>query len=382
MPKVSVIIPNYNHARYLDQRIQSVLNQTYQDFEVIFLDDASTDNSNEVVAKYVDDPRFSAVYNQVNSGSPFKQWNRGVREAQGEYIWIAESDDYADATLLEELVERLDSYPQAGIAYCQSWQVDADDNPLRSVPMPAIYVDGVGWKWWRYPSGRGYWTLEVQQMDGGDRQWWQWRGEKGTDTMESANGTEDGRWQQDFVADGKEECRQYLFSHNSIPNASSALFRRALYERVGGDDETLRLCGDWMLWAKLALISDIAFVAKPLNYFRSHANTARSKNVRGGTYVKELYQVPAFLAHRVDVPRDVFEKTCDTLAQQWVGSIKSAKIPWKRNLEIYDIAKSLDPKINRRLLTATARYLYTVVRRRLVTLASRMQKDARSAGRS
>ena len=89
MPKVSVIIPNYNHAQFLEQRIQSVLDQTYQDFEIIYLDDASTDNSNEVFAKFANNSRIRAIYNQTNSGSPFKQWNKGIRLAQGEYVWIA-----------------------------------------------------------------------------------------------------------------------------------------------------------------------------------------------------------------------------------------------------------------------------------------------------
>jgi len=89
MPKVSVIIPNYNHARFLEQRIQSILNQTYQDFEILYLDDASTDDSNEVFAQFKDDRRIRSILNQTNSGSPFKQWNRGIKAATGDYIWIA-----------------------------------------------------------------------------------------------------------------------------------------------------------------------------------------------------------------------------------------------------------------------------------------------------
>ena len=96
MPTVSVIVPNYNHARYLRQRIESVLGQTYQDFEVILLDDCSTDESRSVLGEYAKDPRVRIEFNEKNSGSTFKQWNKGVRLARGEYIWIAESDDYAD----------------------------------------------------------------------------------------------------------------------------------------------------------------------------------------------------------------------------------------------------------------------------------------------
>src|SRR5260370_20691240 len=96
MPTVSVIIPNYNHARYLRQRIESVLRQTYQDFEVILLDDCSTDDSRSILSSYAGDSRVRMEFNEVNSGSTFKQWNKGVRLARVEYVWIAESDDYAD----------------------------------------------------------------------------------------------------------------------------------------------------------------------------------------------------------------------------------------------------------------------------------------------
>ena len=104
MPKVTVIIPNYNHAKFLPRRIESVLNQTFQDFEVVFLDDSSTDNSLEIFNNYSTDKRIRLIQNNVNSGSPFKQWIKGLRESKGEYIWIAESDDFADVLVAIENV--------------------------------------------------------------------------------------------------------------------------------------------------------------------------------------------------------------------------------------------------------------------------------------
>ena len=95
--KVSIIVPNYNHEKYLDERIQSILNQTYQDFEIIILDDCSTDNSKFVIEKFRNNEHVShIVYNEQNSGSTFKQWERGFELAKGELIWIAESDDSCD----------------------------------------------------------------------------------------------------------------------------------------------------------------------------------------------------------------------------------------------------------------------------------------------
>ena len=104
MPVVSVIVPNYNHAQFLPSRLDSILGQTFADFEVIYLDDASTDNSERVIAPFLEDRRIRVIRNTVNSGSAFKQWNRGVREARGEYVWIAEADDSAEPTLLSRLV--------------------------------------------------------------------------------------------------------------------------------------------------------------------------------------------------------------------------------------------------------------------------------------
>jgi len=123
MPKVSVIIPNYNHARFLPKRIESILNETFQDFELILLDDCPTDDSRSILSSYAGDPRVKIEFNKVNSGSTFKQWNDGVRFARGNYIWIAESEGYVYWRLLEKLVARLDSEPSAVLCYCRGFEV-------------------------------------------------------------------------------------------------------------------------------------------------------------------------------------------------------------------------------------------------------------------
>src|SRR5260221_12262396 len=104
MPTVSVIIPNYNHAQFLRQRVDSVLGQTFQDFELILLDDCSTDESQSILREYASDPRVRMEFNEKNSGSTFKQWNKDVRLTREEYVWIVDSDDYAARHLLESLV--------------------------------------------------------------------------------------------------------------------------------------------------------------------------------------------------------------------------------------------------------------------------------------
>ena len=120
---VSVIIPNYCHSKYLDERINSVLSQSYQNFEIIILDDCSPDGgaSRRVIEKYRSNPHVSHIlYNDENSGSTFVQWNKGFSLAKGDYIWIAESDDSCDDRLLEALVALLDKSASISVAFCKS----------------------------------------------------------------------------------------------------------------------------------------------------------------------------------------------------------------------------------------------------------------------
>ena len=120
MTKVSVIIPNYNHSTYLKQRIDSVLNQSYQDFEVILLDDVSKDDSVSVLETYKDNPKVSHVLvNETNSGSPFGMWQKGFDLAKGDFIWIAESDDWADRKFLETLIPKFEN-PKVVVSHCIS----------------------------------------------------------------------------------------------------------------------------------------------------------------------------------------------------------------------------------------------------------------------
>jgi glycosyltransferase involved in cell wall biosynthesis len=230
MPKVTVVTPNFNYARFLPQRLESILAQTYHDFELIIIDNASTDNSREVIESYAKEPRVSAFFNAQNNGSTFKQWHLGLSRAKGEYIWFAESDDYADHSLLETLVDRLDRNPNVGLAYCQSWAVDEQSAILCNM------ID----KLERLPFGTS-------------------------------------RWRSDFLNSGRDECGNYLYWTNTIPNASAVLLRRNILERAGGPPLDMLLAGDWVTYINMLAISDVAFVSTPLNYFRHHECTVRNR---------------------------------------------------------------------------------------------------------
>jgi glycosyltransferase involved in cell wall biosynthesis len=321
MPKVSVIIPNYNHARFLEQRIQSILDQTYQDFEIIYLDDASTDNSNKVFAKFADNPRIKAIYNQTNSGSPFKQWNKGIKHANGEYIWFAEADDYADPKFLETLVPLLDDNPQVGLAYCQSWQVDAFGNIITTL-------------------------------------------ERWTDSLSKEH------WRENFVNSGLDECTNYLIFVNTLFNASAVLIRRKLYEEIGYAEESMNFCGDWITWVRVLLISDVAFIAKPLNYFRSHGSSVSSKSISNGSYAYEKSQIIDFINQRVNLPRQTLEAASEKVIDEWfsVTVIGSGNVPWGRNWKIYTTIRKFEPRLKFKFLNKLVTYYLEKFKYKVKTL--------------
>ena len=111
---VSVIVPNYNHAAYLQQRFETIVNQCYSDIEIILLDDASTDESDSFLQQAAKHPKVTAYHrNSTNTHNPFLQWQKGISMAKGDYVWIAESDDYSDREFLTQCVEALDAHPDA-----------------------------------------------------------------------------------------------------------------------------------------------------------------------------------------------------------------------------------------------------------------------------
>jgi len=223
-PLVSIIIPNYNHELFLKKRLESVYAQSYPHFEIILLDDASTDNSIEILNAYKSHPKTAhLIVNTQNSGSPFKQWQKGIEVAKGELIWIAESDDYADPNFLEQVAQPLLTNKEIGLAYCQSIVVDENNQEL--------YINT---KW--------------------------------TDDLDK------NRWLTNYTNNGLHECKNYLFHKCTIPNASAVIFRKNLATAF---PVTFKMAGDWWFWMNILPNTNIAYTKDNLNYFRTHAHTTR-----------------------------------------------------------------------------------------------------------
>lgn len=228
MPLLSVIVPNYNHEPFIQKRLESIFNQTYQDFEVILLDDCSTDRSVEVLKKYSTHPKVSHfIVNATNSGNPFKQWKRGIDQASGEYIWIAESDDWCEQDFLEKLMPLFSD--SVGLTYCRSYTYYASTETKSNYFFP-------------------------EALD-------------------------ENRWKENYVARGQEELNNFLVYLNTIPNASACVFKKAL-AGFCTDLISLNICGDWFFWAKMLTKTNVAYIAESLNYWTVSESTVRAKKER------------------------------------------------------------------------------------------------------
>jgi hypothetical protein len=128
-----------------------------------------------------------------------------------------------------------------------------------------------------------------------------------------------GRWAHDFIARGPEECRKYLFFACTIPNASAVVFRRDLYRSVGGADASLRLTGDWRTWVAMLARSDLAYLARTMNRFRTHPATMRNVAYRSGQWLLEQAWLTQSMADEFEIPAASVRAAARTLARRWVG---------------------------------------------------------------
>ena len=237
-PTVSVIVPNYNHAPYLLQRIDSILHQTYPDFEVILIDDCSTDNSREILEHYREHPKVSHVlFNEHNSGSPFLQWDKGISLSRGKYIWIAESDDYASPDFLKQVMEAFRHHPESVLVYTGSVLVDESGHPLKD-------------DWDKYTPHEALETCYSPV---------------------------------DFL--------RHMLWKNHVYNASMVVFRKETYSHIGIDFKNFRYCGDWLCWIETGRQGTVTALNRKLNYFRQHMRKVSPYAEKQGLYFLEGGQV-------------------------------------------------------------------------------------------
>ena len=268
-PLVSVIIPNYNHAPFLKERIDSVLNQSYRNFEVILLDDYSTDNSREIIESYRGHEKISHIeFNTMNSGSTFKQWEKGINIAKGEWIWIAESDDVAHNNFLSILTQYLTD--NASIVFCRSQIITENGEKLDEFN----------------PSNN-----EVAVS---------------------------------FDLKGDLFVEQNMILNNSISNASSVIFSRNKYLKEVSIPPYYKLSGDYLAYLQLSKNSNVIFESRALNFYRIHSNTVRNRHVNK-TPKEAINNVKFLIKNYPYIKKQIFDK--------WIFNLASNEYQFERIID-------------------------------------------------
>lgn len=279
---VSVIIPNYNHAIFLKQRIESILVQTYRNFELIILDDCSTDDSREIIEHYRNHPKvIQIVLNSQNSGSVFKQWEKGIHLAGGELVWIAESDDYADSQFLEKMVPVLQVDVSIGLAYCNAFIINEKE--------------------------------EVEKQTFADIR----------------NGyTQTAKWSNSYIKDGRGEIKENLLKYCTINNVSGVLFRKAALLNANPFDREFKYIGDWYSYLKICNLYKMAYLHEPLNFYRAHQNNSSKGLGKDVGFLSEYFKLFDWAIKHIDyVDRKEVEKcfafyTRHSLRKNWCIRLK------------------------------------------------------------
>lgn len=224
--RVSVVVPNYKYERYIGQRLDSIYQQGYPVYEVIVLDDASPDGSVAAIKDYLSASGNEArlMVNEVNSGSVFRQWKKGVDACAGELVWIAEADDLAEPTFLQELAAPF-ADPQLVLAYSQSKQMDAAGHIVAD-----SYLE---------------YTLSASDC-----------------------------CLTDYFRDGKEEIAKSMCIKNTIPNVSAVLMRRDALRQTLEAVQTrlyeMKVAGDWLVYLHVMMQGKVCHSKKSLNLHRRH----------------------------------------------------------------------------------------------------------------
>ena len=210
--KYSVIIPLYNKAPYIRKALESVLAQTYIDYEVIVVDDGSTDGSAEIAESFLQDPasRLSPfasrlrLLKQPNQGVSAAR-NNGVAQAHGDYLAFLDADDWWEPTYLERMAQLITDYPDAGLYAC-NYYYHKDGVNIIKVDIPTGYFN--------YP---------------------------------------------------KEYFKNFAMPITSI----SVVIPSKVYDEMGGFPIGVKLGEDFLLWAKIAVQYPVAFLNEPLAYYNN-----------------------------------------------------------------------------------------------------------------
>lgn len=246
---VSVVIPNYNYEKYIARRIDSVVKQTYPIYELIVLDDCSTDNSVEAIEKKLAEVRekhpeveISFVKNKINSGKAISQWKKGFELAKGDYVWIAEADDSCSKRFLEEAMKGFDD-PEVVLSYTESMLING-----------AGIMIAPNFRWSRDREKTGY-------------------------------------YKKSYIKDGFREVEEIMAIRCTIPNVSAVVFKREdrIMEYLD-EAEKFTQVGDWYFYVRILDKGRISYNKKALNRFRIHGGSATNREQNHFDEVVEMHK--------------------------------------------------------------------------------------------
>lgn len=212
--KVTFIVPCYKLAHFLSDCVESILSQSYGDFDVLIMDDCSPDNTSEV-ARSFRDPRVIHVRNETNLRH-LANYNKGINLARGEYIWLISADDRLRSPyVLERYVTLMEKHPEVGYVFCPAMKLEGDKET----------------------------KLHTHSFHG----------------------------DQDRIFEGRMFLSKLLEANTVV--AASAMARKDCYQKVSLFPLDLPYAGDWYLWCIFALHYDVAYLSEPMVNYRHHTQT-------------------------------------------------------------------------------------------------------------
>ena len=243
--RVSVVVPNYNYAQYIEQRLTSIYSQNYPVFEVIMLDDASSDGSVAVAERVAikADRTLCVIQNDTNSGSVFTQWKRATQIARATLLWIAETDDSAAPDFLSVLSNEFDE--STAVAFCDSKQIGTNGEHLSN-------------------SYQHYYAKIDARL-----------------------------FSQNFKLDGRVFATRAMAVSNVMLNVSGVLWDKSVlsncFASADGELRHYQLVGDWRVYLELLNTAGVsmAFIAKALNTHRRH-NASVTRTLDAQQHLDEI----------------------------------------------------------------------------------------------
>ena len=242
LPSVHAVVPSYQHGNYIEQRIRSIADQEYDKLRITVIDDCSDDNSDAVIQKLQEEFEFEYIRNKENSGTPFRAWEYAAKNTSEDLIWICESDDSCDRTMVPKLVKTMRARSDINMAYCGSLIIDAHNNIIDT-------------------TADGYFPSVFHPT----------------------------RWRRTFAVNGKHELKEFQASGMVVPNMSSLLVKTDTFQKAFDQDlKKYRLAGDWLFVGRAMQYGSIAYLAENLNHFRCHSQTARSQTKIAQSYAEHI----------------------------------------------------------------------------------------------